>query len=381
MQHFETDRQDSVSFKKIVGSSAAEEWHIAVHCDSTRQNLANVLEERWLTVMKAAGIPSESTVLRRVFCSDPTKQQPVFESFARNYPGAFSIIGQPPLNGVVVSMWSYHIHDPEIPPFRTGGGASYILKRGRFRHAWNTGLFDTDSDCPGQQCRTIMNKLDDWLGENDLTLRDDVIRTWWFVRDIDVDYQALVDARKNVFENHGLTMDTHFIASTGIAGAHHAPSAKLSLDTYAIGGLVPGQVEFISAPDHLGPTHRYGVTFERATAVSYKDRKHIFISGTASIDPTGEIVHPGDVVSQLNRTLENISALLASANAEIHDLASMIVYLRDPEDGPVIEEILRQRFHNIPMVIVHAPVCRPGWLVEIEGIACVPRENPDFPAF
>jgi enamine deaminase RidA (YjgF/YER057c/UK114 family) len=208
-----------------------------------------------------------------------------------------------------------------------------------------------------------------------------VVRTWWFVQDMDDDYQGLVNARNDFFHTHGLTADTHYIASTGITGAHPEPSVRVSLDSYAISGLSPEQLEFLSAPDFLCPTHDYGVAFERATAVSYADRRHIFISGTASIDRYGKIVHPGDVIDQLDRALENIKALLSEAAAEFSDLASILVYLRDPEDGPVIESALRERLGNIPFILVHAPVCRPGWLIEIEGMAVVFAHLPNLPGF
>ena len=77
---------------------------------------------------------------------------------------------------------------------------------------------------------------------------------------------------------------------------------------------------FLSALDHLSATDLYGVTFERATAVTYQDRKHIIISGTASIDSRGEIVAPGDIFKQLDRALENIDALLSSGKAQRTDL-------------------------------------------------------------
>ncbi len=375
----DTGLRSVASVRKFAAKGTAEECHVIIHCGEHEDDTA--LEEKWLAALDDAEIPAQSTILRRLFCRNVTQPKQWLADFQKAYPGAFSVIGQPPLNGTRLAMWSYHILDPARPPAGSGGGPGYVLERGPLRHAWNAGLCDVNHANPGAQASAIMHRLMRWLDELGLTLRNDVIRTWWFVRDIDRDYQALVDARNTVFEENGLTKDTHFIASTGIAGGHPTPSAKMSLDTYAIGGLFPGQIEFIQAPERLGPTHRYGVTFERATSVSYADRRHVFISGTASIDPEGRIVHPGDVVMQLERTLGNISALLASANAAMSDLAHMIVYLRNPEDGPLVEELLQREYHNIPMVLVHAPVCRPGWLIEIEGMACVAADNPGFPAF
>ena len=122
--------------------------------------------------------------------------------------------------------------------------------------------------------------------------------------------------------------------------------------------MEPGQIQFLYAPTHLNPTYEYGVTFERGTAVTYGDRKQVFISGTASIYNRGEIVYPGDIVKQTERMMENISVLLKEADATTRDITQAISYLRDMADYAVL-----------------APVCRPGWLIETECIAVVPTES------
>ena len=81
------------------------------------------------------------------------------------------------------------------------------------------------------------------------------------------------------------------------------------------------------------------------------------------------VVHEGDVLAQLGRTLGNIDAILRSGGASLGDLMSIIVYLRDPTDYPRIYQALRERLPDVPATFVRAPVCRPAWLIEIEGIA------------
>ncbi len=73
------------------------------------------------------------------------------------------------------------------------------------------------------------------------------------------------------------------------------PKIHVLFDAYAVKGLQPGQVTYLHALSHLSPTALYGVTFDRGTSVEYGDRRHLFISGTASIDHRGEVVHVGDV--------------------------------------------------------------------------------------
>ena len=41
----------------------------------------------------------------------------------------------------------------------------------------------------------------------------------FIIENIDGNYKGVVEARREFFAEHGLTPDTHFIASTGIEGA------------------------------------------------------------------------------------------------------------------------------------------------------------------
>jgi enamine deaminase RidA (YjgF/YER057c/UK114 family) len=56
----------------------------------------------------------------------------------------------------------------------------------------------------------------------------------------------------------------------------------------------------------------------------------------------------------------------------------MIVYLRDTADYATVHRLYAQRFPEKPVVIVHAPVCRAGWLVEMECMAIKDVDNNQF---
>ena len=164
-------------------------------------------------------------------------------------------------------------------------------------------------------------------------------------------------------------------------GASKDVAAIVTKDGYAILGVRADQIEFLSAPDHLSPTHIYGVTFERGVSVGYRDRKHVIISGTASIDRAGRIVHAGDVMRQLDRALENVQALLQQAGATFLDVCSFIVYVRDPSDLGAVQRVMNERFGAAPVQVVVASICRPGWLVEIECQAIVSSAGSALPVF
>ena len=46
-----------------------------------------------------------------------------------------------------------------------------------------------------------------------------------------------------------------------------------------------------------------------------------------------------------------------------------IVYLRDIADAPVLRRYMQIRFPNTPFLLTEARVCRPEWLIEVEGMA------------
>lgn len=202
-----------------------------------------------------------------------------------------------------------------------------------------------------------------------ITLKDHCVRTWIYVRDIDTNYDGVVKARNDVFRQHGLTIDTHFIASTGIGGRAMGKNVCVAIDFLTAPDIKPDDLLYLKALDHLNPTHEYGVAFERGVRVSLPHKYEYFISGTASINNRGEVINVGNVTKQAERLLENIGALLADGGATMADVKYFIIYLRDLADAAAIEEYMQQAYPHVPHIITHAKVCRPAWLVEMECIA------------
>ena len=212
-------------------------------------------------------------------------------------------------------------------------------------------------------------------------LYNNCVRTWVFVRDIDIFYQGMVNERRALFFEQGLNGDTHFIASTGIEGTGTYLNDIVIMDAYSILGLQPEQISYLNDFGMLCSANKYNVTFERGTRVSYADRAHYFISGTASVDKQGSTIHLGNILKQLDRTLENIRSLLKAGKASLSDMMYMIVYLRDLSDFDCVKERLREKFPLVPTIFVQAAVCRPEWLIEIEGVAIKAQKQPSYPLF
>lgn len=379
----------SVNISRFQGRSGVDEYHLIVR-PTEYGSIETQLEwifRAYQNALDSIGLDMQTAVLRRFFCSDllnqstALKSQPFSEQHNINEPCAVSWVCQSSVPPVKVALWAYHVKDPSSELDKNQEGTSCIFKRGELSHHWTTGMTCLTEGTHYDQTRSIFEKYQTFLQTRDMSLANNVIRTWFFVQNIDANYQGLVAARKEFFAEHGLTPETHFIASTGIEGAYVDVAAKVTMDAYAISGVRHEQIEFLKALDHLSPTHIYGVTFERGTSIAYRDRKHILISGTASIDHQGNILYPDDVKRQLDRTLENVEALLKQAGAKFKDMCVVIAYVRDPSDYDIVRKHMRTRFTDMPIEVFVAPVCRPGWLVEVEGQAIVPASHPDLPVF
>lgn len=302
-------------------------------------------------------------VFCRFFVSDASNQRSFLEKV--KFPFACSVVQQPPLNGTKVMAYLYAVSNSEVSAI---GCNEFILKRPKANHYFNTQMQYTLQN-EYQQTLGIFLQYNEFLKANGCTLKDCCIRTWIYVQGVDIHYAGMVQARGHVFEEADLTPATHFIASTGIEGRHFSHKSLVLMDAYAVKGVEERQITYLKGASHLNPTYEYGVTFERGTAVEYGDRRHVFISGTASINSKGEVVYSGDIQKQTERTVENVEVLLVEAGATFKDIAQLTIYLRDIADYETVRSILDERFSHLPKVYVWAPVCRPGWLIEIECIA------------
>ena len=317
-------------------------------------------------------------VFKRFFLSDAANQANYLLAMQPEVGDcALSIVEQPPLDGTKIALWVYLQKGVQTRALPQG---IYEVKHGAYRHLWMAGACNLASNSE-YQTRLLLNDYVMLLGENGCTLADHCIRTWLFVQNVDINYAGVVKARNEVFVTQNLTDKTHFIASTGIAGRHANPKVMVLMDTYAVDGLQQGQVNYLYAPTHLNPTYEYGVSFERGTYIDYGDRRHVFISGTASINNKGEVVHSGDIKKQTLRMWENVEMLLKEADCDYSHVAHLLVYLRDMADYSVVKHLFEERFPNIPKVYLWAPVCRPGWLIEMECMAVKTIRNENYPSF
>jgi len=123
---------------------------------------------------------------------------------------------------------------------------------------------------------------------------------------------------------------------------------------------------------------RYGPTppsFSRATIATISGTAQLLIGGTASI--VGEDTrHVGSIAGQLDETLNNLAALIATARSDrpsaqaLSQLRDVRVYLTRRQDADFLRHTIASRCARLDRLeFAVTRLCRPELLVEIEGVA------------
>jgi enamine deaminase RidA (YjgF/YER057c/UK114 family) len=372
-------------------NEGAEEYFLVLNSDKGKSfgEALDIMAEDYAHLEKYYGLSERTLVFGRLYLSDMENQKPLlagsllFQSLRR---GAISMIEEVPLEGGPISLLCYHVNKAG-----TGGRDALLDDKGwpreklfpgnHYSLLWNVNQSDESPLDAYAQTREIFKGLSASIGAQGMSMAANTIRTWVYVRNIDIFYQGMVKARRGFFQENGLTQETRFLASTGIEGGARETGSLVMADALSIKGLLPGQVVRMEAVENMPPTLTYGVTFERGLRVRFGDRSHLYLSGTASITPDGKIMYPGDACRQTGRTLENVEALLGKQGTDLSSLAYLLVYVRNLHDrGAVMERLRSSLPEGVPHAVLLASVCRPGWLVEMEGIAVIP-DRTDYPAF
>lgn len=374
-----TSNNALIELFQFQGKSESIEYHAYIHATNSLLSFQEQLQSLAKAAKDLLSLAPQGTkcFMARCHVSDAANQSDTIKNILSPILNStLSIIQQPPLDGTKIALWIYAVSNVEKEYIN---GISKLYHNG-YKHYWTTEKGNSE-DSTYQQTVSLLDNSSNILKNESMSICDNCKRTWLYVNDIDNHYADVVNGRNDVFDREKLTEQTHYIASTGIFGYTGKREVNVMLDTYSIKGLKVEQTQYLYALSNLNRTSEYGVRFERGVAIKYGDRTHAFISGTASIDNMGNILYPNDIKKQTQRMWENVEALLAEVDMHLdEDVAMMTVYLRDMADYNIVKVLFEKRFPNRPKAIVLAPVCRPGWLIEMECI-CIKEAKNEFRDF
>lgn len=106
----------------------------------------------------------------------------------------------------------------------------------------------------------------------------------------------------------------------------------------------------------------------------------IHVSGTTSLDASGEIVGRGDAYAQTHRILDIIAESLGRCQARMDHVVRTRIYITKAEHWQHVGRAHGEAFRHHPpasTMIVVAALIHPDMLVEIEADAVVPTRGND----
>ena len=337
--------------------------------------------------LRARGVTPRDVAMERIFLEDVraiesarAARHAAYRGAGVDHPPAASFVEQPPAEaGVSLVVLAHAVHSarpedggPRLLAGLPAGMEGSVTRDEDTRRIVLTGITGGDPgdrlDFEAQSVR-LFARASSCLMREGLSFRQ-VARTWIFLADVGSDYGALNRARRAFFEQSNVRPAP---ASTGIGGRPAAAGRLAALDLIAFDGLHPDAMRPLSAPT-MNEAPSYGSDFSRGFEVRLADRRLLFISGTASIDARGEILHPGDARAQADRMTRNVERLLAGAGARFSDLRHAVTYVKRATDAAAVVAACAAAGlpADLPHVVCVAEVCRPEWLCEMEAYGVAP---------
>ncbi|WP_394706705.1 hypothetical protein [uncultured Draconibacterium sp.] len=295
-----------------------------------------------------------------------------------------SFISQAPLScKVIVEAYYYDPENWDCQMLSEGENGTALFLNGTTEILMGTVHANQNSDCK-LNAEKAFDELVETFEEAQFPLNS-IVRQWNYLEDIlgfdgeEQRYQEFNNVRSNAygkaFEQSG------YPAATGIGMTHGGVLieyvAVKSKEVYTQPVDNPDQVSAHRYTEEVlvGEACNQKTTpkFERARYFSYRNKKMIFISGTASI--IGErTVGIGDAAKQTEITIHNMQRLYADEvlAALPDDVANpkfghARVYVKNRKDYSKICNVVKKVYGDLPVVYILADICRDDLLVEIEG--------------
>ncbi len=313
--------------------------------------------------------------IRRDFAKFQASRSACLQSIAGAglYIPASTFVEQPPLDEHADLLLSaFAIIPRAVSPEgcnRTAPDSCRVLSLGGQKCLFAGGIHGT----PGSafiQTVSMFRRAGEVLEKEGMSFHD-VVRTWIHLRHMEGDYAEFNRGRREFFRQQNIALRP---ASTGISGSPFPGHADLELSFHALKRAERLEASAITTPT-LNEACAYGSDFSRGLRVVEENKIALYVSGTASVDEDGRTAHVNNFAGQVERMLFNVETLLAAQHASFQHVLSAITYLKSPGDAPALRRMLRERdLENLPNALVHAAVCRPDLLCEIEVMAALPPQ-------
>ena len=246
-----------------------------------------------------------------------------------------------------------------------------VYEDGGARHCLLGGLGPTARTTrPAAQVQQTLGNLE-WALDNAGFSLSDVVRTWFYNDNILAWYDEFNRVRSAHYA--GVKWRTGSLpASTGI-GARNPNGTALTVGAWAMQPVSDGARALEVGSPLQCPAPQYGSAFSRAMEIESGGWRRLLVSGTASIHPDGRTAWVDHPQNQVELTMEVVAAILHSRGMTFDDVTRATAYFERPSYYRLLDTWCAARhLEHLPIVFVHADVCRHDLLFELELDACVP---------
>ena len=143
-----------------------------------------------------------------------------------------------------------------------------------------------------------------------------------------------------------------------------------------IGADVGSDLELFDGVDGVD-----GLPHSEAVAIDLPGYRRVFVSGTAAIDGSGDVVAPGDAAAQTEHIYETLSELLATVGGGLEDVVRLRLITEPLTEAEYLEVVaVRQRYlepghEPASTVIEAADVGVEGMRLEVDVDAVIPDDG------
>jgi enamine deaminase RidA (YjgF/YER057c/UK114 family) len=270
--------------------------------------------------------------------------------------------GRQPIAGLQV----FALAGGEVQPVELNGRVvGSVFDDGAARHCLLAGLGPDNPLLPREdQARQALDNLAASLDRSGFSLGD-VARTWFFNDELLAWYREFNQVRTKIYSRTQFRSGS-LPASTGVS-ARNPDNTALVLGAWAVKPRAAASCVLEVASPLQCPAPAYGSSFSRAVEIHSPGARQLLVSGTASITPDGRSIHNGDVVAQIDLSMEVVAAMLTARGLTWADVSRATAYFKSAADAPAFAAWLaRHEQWTLPVVCAVCDICRDDLLFEIE---------------
>lgn len=243
---------ENIHIQSKVFGQERRELSLVVQSTEGLTSISHMFDELWDRVvmeLKRIGFCGEDLCYAKIFMSDSAQQQPLMHSsglygdLLANLP--YSVWGQSPLvgGGMILLLYGVESKGMRRRSCEHRGGQVLSLEGGGQHLNFSFGNASQASGV-GQQSQAIFNGEIERLYAEGLSMREHTLRSWIGIRDIDLNYAAMVEVRNEIFDREGLTKDFRCFASTGIESKTAKAEQSVHIDFVSMGGICEEQIQY-----------------------------------------------------------------------------------------------------------------------------------------